>query len=121
MGYGIFNVRTDVNACDCTRGCTDTVRESALKVNSGRKILCCTWESNLRQRCAGPTLYRLSYIPTPSDGQGAEPSSLRFKGAPIGEVPWPVNVENVPVALFSFAGYVRLFYIIMHGNPSIRL
>ena len=26
---GIFNMRTDVNACDCTRGCTDTIRESA--------------------------------------------------------------------------------------------
>ena len=24
MNYGIFNVCTDVNACDCTRGCTDT-------------------------------------------------------------------------------------------------
>ena len=35
----IFNVRTDVNACDCTRVCTDTVRESALKVDSGRKSL----------------------------------------------------------------------------------
>ena len=43
--YGIFNVRTDVNACDCTRGCTDTVRESALKVDSGRKIPCRTGES----------------------------------------------------------------------------
>ena len=37
MDYGIFNVRTDVNVCDCTRGCTDTVRESTLKVVSGRK------------------------------------------------------------------------------------
>ena len=27
MDYGIFNVHTDVNACFCTRGCTDTVRE----------------------------------------------------------------------------------------------
>ena len=24
MNYRIFNVRTDVNACDCKRGCTDT-------------------------------------------------------------------------------------------------
>ena len=31
MDYRIFNVRTDVNACDCTGGCADTVRESALK------------------------------------------------------------------------------------------
>ena len=38
MYYGIFNVRLDVNACDCRRGCTNTVRESALKVD---------WEKNL--------------------------------------------------------------------------
>ena len=30
--YRIFNVGTDFKACDCTGGCTDTVRESALKV-----------------------------------------------------------------------------------------
>ena len=40
MDYGIFDVRTDVNACDCTRGCADTVRESAMKVDPGRKIPC---------------------------------------------------------------------------------
>ena len=65
MDYMIFNVRTDVNACDCTRGCTDTVRESALKVGSGRKIPCRTGESNLRRQRAGPMLYQLRYIPTP--------------------------------------------------------
>ena len=63
MNYGIFNVRTDVNACDCTRGCTDTVRESALKVDTKTKIPCRTGESNQRRRRAGPMLYRLSYIP----------------------------------------------------------
>ena len=37
MDYEIFSVRTDVNACNCTRGCTDTLRESALKIGSGKK------------------------------------------------------------------------------------
>ena len=37
MDYEIFKVRTDVNAWDRTRGCTDTVRESAPKVD---------WEKN---------------------------------------------------------------------------
>ena len=46
-------------------GCTDTVREAALKVDSGRKIPCRTGESNLRQRRAGLTLDQLSYIPAP--------------------------------------------------------
>ena len=64
MDYGIFNVRTDVNACDCTRGCTDTVRDSALKVDSRKKIPCRTGESNLRRRRAGPIFYQLSYTPT---------------------------------------------------------
>ena len=41
------------------------VEESALKVDSGRKIPCRTGESNLRRRRAGPMLYQLSYIPTP--------------------------------------------------------
>ena len=63
MDYGIFNMRTDVNECDCTRGCTDTLRESVLKVDSGRKIPCRTGESNLRRQLAGPMLYQLSYIP----------------------------------------------------------
>ena len=44
-------------------GCTETVRESALKVDSGRKIPSRTGELNLRQRSAGSTLYRLSCIP----------------------------------------------------------
>ena len=65
MDYGIFNVRTDVNACDCARGCTNTIRESALKDNSGRKIPGRTGESNLRQHHSGPMLYQLSYIPVP--------------------------------------------------------
>ena len=46
-------------------GCTDTVRESTLKVDSGRKIPCRSGDSNLPKRCAGPTLYQLSYIPAP--------------------------------------------------------
>ena len=34
------------------------LRESALKVDSGRKIPCRTGESNLRRRCDGPMLYQ---------------------------------------------------------------
>ena len=37
MDYRILNVHTGVNACNCTRACKDIVRESALKVDSGRK------------------------------------------------------------------------------------
>ena len=56
MDYGIFNEHIDVNAYDCTRRCTDTVRESALKVDTRRNIPCRTGESNLPQR--------MSYLPT---------------------------------------------------------
>ena len=56
MDYRIFTVRTDFNACDYTRGCTDTERESALKVDFGKKIPCRTGESNLRQRRDGSML-----------------------------------------------------------------
>ena len=44
-------------------GCMDTLRESAPKVDSGRKIPCRTRESNLPQWCGGPTLNQLSCIP----------------------------------------------------------
>ena len=44
-------------------GCTDTVRESALKFDSGEKNPCRTSKPNLCQRCASLTLYQLSYIP----------------------------------------------------------
>ena len=64
MENWIFNVHTEVKADDCTLGCTDTVRESALKADSGRKIRYQTGEWNLRQRRAGTTLHHLSYIPT---------------------------------------------------------
>ena len=66
MDYGLFNMRTDINAFDCTQGCTDTIRESALKVDSRRKTPCCTGESNnwQWQQHAGLTLCQLSYIPT---------------------------------------------------------
>ena len=47
MDYMLFNVHTDVNACSCTQGCTDTMRESALSIDSGRKIHYRTKESNL--------------------------------------------------------------------------
>ena len=56
MDYRIFNVRTDVNACDFTRDVRTHVRESALKVDSGRKTPYRTGESNLRQRRDGPML-----------------------------------------------------------------
>ena len=82
MNYSIFKVRTDTNACDCTRGCADTVRGSALKVD-GRNIPCRTGESNLRQRRAGPVLYQLSYIPAQSskNKMSAERSRSEARGS----------------------------------------
>ena len=63
MDYGIFNMRTDVNECDCTRGCTDIVRECALKVDSRKKKLGAlgnrTCVGDVPVRCSN----QLSYIP----------------------------------------------------------
>ena len=68
LNYGIFNVHSDENACECTRGCTDTVTGSTLKVESGRKIPCRTGESKLRCQHAGVMLYHPSYIPPWPEG-----------------------------------------------------
>ena len=66
MDYRIFIVRADVNACDSTRGCTDTERKSAVKVDSRKKIPC-----------------RTRYILSPRSGQ-VSPSTDRVVAGPEG-------------------------------------
>ena len=53
-----------VYACYCTSR-TNTASQSALKVDPGRKIACCTGEFNLHQYSSGPhpMLNQLSYSP----------------------------------------------------------
>ena len=54
---------TDVGACDCTRGLYGHRIQSALEVDSGRKIACHTGDSSPRSYCAwffSGTLYQLS-------------------------------------------------------------
>ena len=55
MDHGIFNMHTDVNVCNCTWECMDTV-ESALKVNCGRKSLAAPGNST----CIGSVPIRCS-------------------------------------------------------------
>ena len=66
MDHRICNMCTDVNPRDCTRRCMANKRESALKVDPGRKICCHTRESNLRRGRArvkaSLMLFLLSYI-----------------------------------------------------------
>ena len=63
---GILNVHMDVIA---HKGYMETIGESALKVDSGRKTSCRTGELNLPQWCAVLLLYQLRYIPTSSSVQ----------------------------------------------------
>ena len=67
-GLGIFKVYTGVDACDCTRGCADTAGESALTVDCGRKIPCCTGDSNPHRA--------VLLLAFPSDALPTELSSL---------------------------------------------
>ena len=60
---GTFNLHSDVNASECTRGSTNTLKESALKVKCGRRIFCRPWESNLRQPRARPDAEPMSAAP----------------------------------------------------------
>ena len=64
---GIFNLHTYGMHGIASEGCVDTIRGSALKANSGRKIRSRTVESNLPQWQASLVLYQLHYIPTPED------------------------------------------------------
>ena len=62
---GIFNVRVQMLKHVIVHGgCTDTVRESALKVDSGRKVPYRAGNPNPRQYCVwlfSQTLYHLIY------------------------------------------------------------
>ena len=68
MAHTIFKVRTGANACDCTRGCTDTVQESALKDDSGiqKKKLLHRGITSVSAACRSHAAYRLNYIPVPT-------------------------------------------------------
>ena len=124
MDYRIFNVRTDVNACDCTRGCTDTERESALKVESRRKISCRTGESDLCRWRAGPMLCQLSFVPTPftsvrkMQSRQRTKSSLARMGAvilasPLSHHNWP-RLFPTTIGLVSFPP--QLAWPLSHHN-----
>ena len=68
-----FNMCTDVDACDCTWGCRDATRESAMGVDSRREIYCHTGDPNPCQYCAwlfGQMLYQLSYPGPTTYAQG---------------------------------------------------
>ena len=57
IDYGIFNVRSDVSACDCTRGCTDT----CTRVCTENWL----WEKNLLpHRGIEPAACRSDALPT---------------------------------------------------------
>lgn len=54
-GYQSFIVCAGVTACDCTPGCTNVVRESALKAGSGRKIIATLGShSKMHRQCTRP-------------------------------------------------------------------
>ena len=76
MDDGIFNVRTDLNACDCTRRCTDTPKrvcterwlgEKSLAAQGSRTCVsgvpiwrCTNWATFPAQGLATPAPYWLS-------------------------------------------------------------
>ena len=82
MDLGIFNARIDVNACDCTRGCTDTVEESAPKVD---------WQKN------------------PLPHQGTEPASTacRSDALPTELHPHPADTLMLTHQVTEQVGYIN--------------
>ena len=62
--FGIFDMHTDVDVCNCTQGLYGHHSESALEVDSGRKIPCCIEDLSPCEYCAwlfSRTLYQLNY------------------------------------------------------------
>ena len=72
---GIYNAHIDVDRCDCTRGCTDTVRQSELKDESGGGGG--GGGNPLSHRVLEPASVLL--LAFQSNGQPTEPFSLRSR------------------------------------------
>ena len=127
MDDRIFNMCTDVNACDCTWGCMDTCKSLHRKLTPGRKLSGHIRESNLHQQCANPMLYQPSYIPTlvclltgtcitshphhSAHRYGGENVVSGFReGTLCASTSWLENVGNVPI--FPLAGSNRSGHVV---------
>ena len=63
---GVFDVGSNVNACDCSRGCANTVRESAQKVDSvGDKSFAAPVSRTYVSSAPDPTSYQAELHPWP--------------------------------------------------------
>ena len=87
MNYRIVIVRTDVNACDCTRGCTDTRKRGCSESWLWEKIPCRTGESNLRQ------------------GRNGTRSDALTNWATSPPQTWPLRIESSEILLFGLPNF----------------
>ena len=102
-------------------GCTDTIRESALEVDSGRKIPCHTRDLNSHQYCAwlfSRTLYQLS---SSCPFMLFLMMVLLFQAVVEKAVSWDRNgdglIENSGFADQTFAAWVMAGSRYVHGTP----
>ena len=65
MDYRVFNVRTDVNACDCTWGVRTPKESLHWKLTLGRKSLVAPGNRTFVSGLTGRYSNQLSYIPSP--------------------------------------------------------
>ena len=94
---GFFNVRTAVDACDCTRGLYGHCERLDLhRKLTGRKLPCSTGDSNPRQYCAwlcSRALYPLSY-----PCLWLQPVCCVCAGKPI--LKWPPHTVHIVVCVY---------------------
>ena len=117
-------MRTDVNTCDCTRGCTDTVRKSALKADSWGQIPCRTGKSNLRQRRAN---YQLSHNATTASSQhvalltmpvsSEKPRAIQSSPATF----WALMVKVIRSVLRSYTQEKSIPQTLAAHEPCVQL
>ena len=97
MDYMIFNVHTYVNECDCTRGCMDTVRKSALKVDLEKNPLPHRGIEPASKTCRSDAL----------------PTELRVSQTII-----PANVDKLVGSRFANADRIYSWAIVSPGLPK---
>ena len=103
--FHVFKQRYDVSACDCTQGPYKHCNSVRLKVESERKILCCSGKSTLYQRCTGH-ITQLGFTPPPKKKKKKLYNKIPGECSDVHVCVWVPQPGKLVSALLCIAGWM---------------
>ena len=118
MDCGTFNTGTAVHAGNCTQGCADTVRESALTLSEswlGEKNPLLHWGIKLPQQLANGTLSKFDCgrkIPCyTGESDCLSSSPIQHSPSELHPKPWLLGTEKLWIHGFFLSFFFRLHFV----------